>query len=371
MRLADFIEANASRITDGAEVFAATQAPAGSQMDSVSLRDHIPEVLAAIVIDLRTSQTLSEQRTKSLGHASIVDALESAAGSHGRLRAKSGFNVVQMVAEFRALRAAVLRLWLADKASPGSDVDDMIRFNEAIDQALAESIADFHKETESWREVFLGVLGHDLRGPLGVIVNTSELMSRMTLEVPFTEHTERIIRSGKRMSKLLDDLLDHSRTALGMGIRIVPTEGDFMEALTEEIALLSAALPDSTIKFSANGPTSGTFDASRIREALSNLVTNAAKYGDPGADIHVTFEGEAEQVEIVVRNSGSALSPALLNTLFEPLRRGPTRAASGERQSLGLGLFIVREIVASHGGEVTASSSEGETAFAMRLPRMA
>lgn len=91
---------------------------------------------------------------------------------------------------------------------------------------MAESIADFSKESELWRQVFLGVLGHDLRGPLSVIVMTSELMSRMTQDLPFSEHTDRIIRSGQRMSKLLDDLLDYSRTTLGMGIRVVRAEGD-------------------------------------------------------------------------------------------------------------------------------------------------
>lgn len=370
MRLAEFIEANAQRIADGAEVFAATQAPSGVQLDSVTLRDHIPEVLAAIAKDLRTAQDPAEQIAKSEGRAARIDGPESAASTHGRLRAKSGFHIDQMVAEYRALRAAVLRLWLADHPPSGHDPVDLIRFNEAIDQALAESVADYSKETESWRSVFLGVLGHDLRGPLSVIVSTSELISKLSQGTPITEHTEAIMRSGRRMSRLLDDLLDHSRIALGMGIRIVPTEIDLHAALSEEITLLRAALPAATIRFSATGAETGRFDASRICEAVNNLVTNAAKYGDSEAEIQVTLDGDDDQVEIVVCNRGAELPPGLLNSMFEPLQRGTERAASGERQSLGLGLFIVREIVASHGGEVTVSSVAGETAFKLRIPRV-
>jgi signal transduction histidine kinase len=287
------------------------------------------------------------------------------------LRAKDGFNVDQVVAEYRAMRAAVLRLWAADRPLDHDDIEDMVRFNEAIDQAVAESVADFSTEAESWRQVFLGVLGHDLRGPLSVIVTTSELMSLMTRDTAFSEQTDRIIRSGRRMSKLLDDLLDYSRTSMGMGIRIARAQGELREPLQEEIDLLRTMLPGVTITFEAWGPTSGGFDGSRMREALSNLVINAAKYGAAGTDILVTLTGDGERVELVVRNAGPTLAPGSLQALFEPLNRGQTPAGSGDRTSLGLGLFIVREIARAHGGTVSATSSDQSTAFTMRLPRHA
>ena len=369
MRLADFIEHNSAAIVDGAEAFAATQAPTGVHMDSDALRDHIPDILAAVVIDMRIPQDAAQQLAKSEGRIGNVAGPRTAARSHGRLRAKDGFNVDQMVAEYRAMRAAVLRLWAAEEPLGHEAIDDVIRFNEAIDQAVAESVADFSAEAESWRQVVLGTLGHDLRGPLGVIVATSEVMSVMTRDTPFSAQTERIIRSGKRMSKLLDDLLDYSRTSLGMGIRIARTEGDLQAALNEEVDLLRTVLPDVAITFKADGLTKGPFDISRVREALSNLVINAAKYGAAGADIIVTLIGNAEQVEIVVRNEGPTLSSGSLKSLFEPLNRGGSPAAIGEDTSLGLGLFIVREIAKAHGGEVTASSADESTSFTMRLPK--
>lgn len=368
MRLADFIEHHARRIVDGAEVFARSQAPAGVRMESKALRNHIPQILEAIVLDLRTTQSAQEQQAKSEGRAPPAAGPQSAAASHGRQRAKSGFDINHMIAEYRALRASVLRLWVEDRALTEDSIEDMVRFNEAIDQAIAESVADFNKELESWRQVFLGVLGHDLRGPLGVIITTSELLSRMAQDSPYTEQTQRIVRSGMRMSKLLDDLLDYSRTHFGMGIRIVRKECDLKDELEQEIQLLREGLPKSTIQFRVVGSSRGMFDASRIREALSNLVTNASKYGHPGTDIVVSVKGDSDKVEVVVCNTGKPIPAGAVEAIFEPLRRGPGAATNGEHASLGLGLFIVREVVRAHNGEVSITSSNEKTEFSMRLP---
>ncbi len=369
MRLADFIEAQTDTIVDEAEAFAASFETLGVHWDSAALRDHIPEILAAIVLDLRTPQNADQQLKKSQGRADKLDIPKSAASMHGRLRAKGGFNIDQVVAEYRAIRAAVLRQWIRQGGLDEEAFEDLIRFNEAVDQAVAESVLDFAVEAESWRQVFLGVLGHDLRGPLGVIVTTSELISRMTQDTPFSEHTDRIIRSGKRMNKLLDDLLDHSRTALGMGIRIAKTDSDLATSVEEEVDLLRAGLPGVTVSYDAQGLTQGWFDTSRICEALSNLVMNAANYGTPGADIAISLEGDPETVELIIRNEGASLSSDALNALFEPLARGHAAEASGDSRSLGLGLFIVREVTRAHGGEVIAHSNEHSTTFTMRLPR--
>lgn len=370
MRLADFIEQNAQRIADGAEAFAMTQAPPGVHMDAAAFRDHIPEIIAAVVQDLRTPQGAEQQLAKSEGRDSQLDGPKSAARSHGRLRAKSGFNIDQMVAEYRAMRAAVLRLWADVRTLDQDAVQDMIRFNEAIDQAVAESVADFSVEAESWRQVFLGVLGHDLRGPLSVIVTTSELLLRMTQDTPFSEQTSRIIRSGRRMNKLLDDLLDYSRTTLGMGIRIEREDADLEGAIREELDMLRTQLPGIGIRFESSGVTKGPFDASRVREALGNLVVNAAKYGSPGGDIVVILKGDDQRAELVVRNEGATLSTHDLMALFDPLKRSRDESHEGDRTSLGLGLFIVREIARAHGGELSANASDHATEFTMRLPRV-
>ena len=369
MRIADFIEANAASIADGAQAFAATQAPRSMQLDEVALRDHLPQIIDAIVRDLRASESARTLQAPADRTVQAGDMTRSAAQLHGRLRAKGGFNIEQMVAEYRALRASVLRLWAADHALTAGGVEDVIRFNEAVDAAVAESVTDFSQEAEAWRQVFLGVLGHDLRGPLAVIVSTSELLARMASDTPHTEPTQRIIRSGRRMSKLLDDLLDYSRTSLGLGVHVHRLDGDLEAALEEEIAMLRIAFPQASIAFETTGESRGQFDASRVREALHNLVTNAIKYGDAGSEVRVSLEGDADEVRVFVRNRADTLPAGYLEAMFEPLQRGTEVASTGERESLGLGLFIVREIAKAHGGGVTATSSDNTTSFAMRFPK--
>ena len=314
MRLADFIDGNVEPILAASEAFAQTQMPAASFLDPVALRDHIPMILAAVAKDLRSPQTALEQIAKSLGHqAGVKGAPETAAQMHALLRAKAGFDIAQLVAEYRALRACTLRLWFDAGMASGPDiVDDLIRFNEAIDQAVAESVAHFAAEVDRWRHVFLGVLGHDLRGPLNAILLTAELLSRMTTEAPLGNHALRLIQSGKRMKVLLDDLLDFSRASLGLGIAINRAPVDLAAACVEEIDLLRAALPHVEIDCNIAGDTFGSFDGSRVREVLGNLVTNAARYGAPNAPINVTLLGDANGVQLSVacvrqRSSGQVL----------------------------------------------------------------
>ncbi len=147
MRLADFIEKNVEPILSAAEAVAATMLPAASHLDSAALRDHMPMIIAAVARDLRSTQTAEEQLAKSLGkQARPHGAPETAAQTHALLRAKAGFDIEQLVAEYRALRASVLRLWFEGGKADGPEIQvDLVRFNEAIDQAVAESVAYFHR----------------------------------------------------------------------------------------------------------------------------------------------------------------------------------------------------------------------------------
>jgi signal transduction histidine kinase len=178
MRLAEFILANREPILAEWETFARTCAPAGHAMDIAALRDHAGAMLTVIAADLQEPQTRLAQSEKSKGRAPEADpAVVTAAGEHGSGRADSGFTVDQMVAEYRALRASVIRLWTrAEGALEAGDIEDLTRFNEAIDQSLAESVASFNQNVEEAKETFLAILGHDLRTPLGAIRTSAEFM---------------------------------------------------------------------------------------------------------------------------------------------------------------------------------------------------
>ena len=369
MRLADFIQQNTQRILDDAVEFAITQAPEGAQLNHKRLRNDIPLILREIVADLRTAQSPEQQHAKAQGRAPLPAGPESAATKHGRSRADDGFGVNQMIAEYRALRASVLRLWASDEALVTAAIEDMIRFNEAIDQAVAESLVEFSRTVESWRNVFLGALGHDLRGPLTAVVGTAELLADSAKGTPHARQAERILSGGLQLCRLVDGLLDYSKSALGAGMTLHRAPCDLGAAISEEVDLLRATLRTTRITLHVASDACGHFDDARLREAVHNLVTNAAKYGDEGGEIRVTVDGDTDSTCIAVSNAGDPLSTDALNALFDPLRRGSREANHGEHTSLGLGLFIVREIATAHGGHVTARVEDGRTIFVITLPR--
>ena len=238
MRLSTFILAHQEKILGEWDDFAATMLPTAAGMSQAAIRDHAAEILRAIAKDLAQSQTPLQQAEKSRGKAPVLfDAPETAAQTHALLRARSGFDINQMAGEYRALRASVLKLWLADSTPSMADLQDVIRFNEAIDQSLAESIAHFSKELERSRNLLLGMLGHDMRNPLGVVILTAQHLSKLDAGAAVSKAAASLISSGARLRALLDDLVDFNRTNLGVGIKIARTEVNLERVFAEQLEL--------------------------------------------------------------------------------------------------------------------------------------
>lgn len=365
--LADFIERHAESIVANAIEFAKS-VDVGTNLDDAALRDHLPDVVEAIVTDLRTPQTRAEEIAKSEGRAPVqVGHARSAAGTHALHRAHSGYSIEHLVSEYRALRASVLRLW-ADAPERTAVPEEITRFNEAIDEAIAESVSHYSAEVERWRNIFLGVLGHDLRSPLSAIVMTSELIARMAVDAPIATAAQRLIRSGERMRDLLDRLLVYNRAQMGVGFDVHKQDVDLADACREEIEMLQAAMPATRIIFESPQSLRGMFDAGRIREVLANLVMNSSKYGTRGGEIHVELRDSGNGAELVVSNSGDPITREEFDLMFEPLRRGGVSVGESEQASLGLGLFIVSQIAQAHGGTIRGESADGTTTFKLHLP---
>jgi signal transduction histidine kinase len=300
----------------------------------------------------------------------VANAPETAAQTHAVLRARSGFDINQLVSEYRALRASVLRLWVDASPLDEPGVEEIIRFNEAIDQAVAESVGHFHTQVERYRNLLLGMLGHDMRSPLNTILTTSSYLSALNAGEQVSAAAARLIRSGASMQALLDDLMDYNRTRLGLGVKVVPTDIDLAAVVADELDQLRGAHPNRQIELAATGDNRGRWDGARVQQLLRNLVSNAIRYGGPNTPVRVTLCGDESGVRLEVTNIGPPIEPAVVHEIFDPLKRGSAQSESQDpRAGLGLGLFIVREIAKAHGGEVEVHSDAGGTTFAVRLPR--
>jgi signal transduction histidine kinase len=370
MRLADFIARNNEAILAEWEMFAASLLPAASGMSSLALRDHAEQILEAVVKDLSTLQTKEAQSEKSKGRvAKLLDAPQTAAETHALLRARSGFDINQLVAEYRALRASVLRLWIDAYEPDEIGLDDLVRFNEAIDQGISESIGFFSAQVDQARNLLLGMLGHDMRSPLNTVLMTAKYLAALNAGEAVSDAAARLIRSGASMKALLDDLIDFNRTTLGLGIKIDLADVDMAALFKDELEQLRGAHPGRQIELEVVGDTRGIWNGVRLQQLLRNLVVNAIHYGAADTPIHVVLTGDEGDVTIEVKNTGPAIEKEILKHIFDPLQRGLGQSSSDENGAgLGLGLFIVREVARAHGGDVTVRSDNAETVFTVRLP---
>lgn len=213
-------------------------------------------------------------------------------------------------------------------------------------------------------DLFIGVLGHDLRNPLTAIRTGVEVVMRKSDQDPATVSTlERVRRSSDRMQRLIQQLLDFARSRLGGGMPVEPAPADLGKLVQQSVA--EWAESETKLVVRTSGDLMGTWDQDRLLQLLSNLLGNAIEHGTPGEPVTVTVESDSEHVQLDIRNAGSMPS-ALLGNLFDPFRR--LRSAGSGR--IGLGLYIVDQIVRGHGGSirVTSSAEEG-TSVRVQLPR--
>ncbi len=373
MRLSQLIIDSLEELLVEWEVFAKSLMP-DHAMTSLALRDHARQILLAIADDIESNQNELEQAYKSKGFAPIAPGVQTAAMTHGALRHLAGFDLRQLAAEFRALRASVLRLWLKHGGDGASSFYEMTRFNESIDQALAESIANYSDEVARSRDTFLAILGHDLRSPLSAVSNSGLYLSSpgvLPVGKPL-EAAVRINRCAARMHLMIEELLEYTRTRLGRPIPIVPKSSSIEEICRACFDEIRAAYPERIFHLETSGELQGMFDAARLHQVFSNLLANAAQHGAKREPITLSAHGEADRITVQVRNRGKAIPADQLQVFFDPLVQavGPAGHVDADSYSgLGLGLYIAREIVLMHGGTMGAESNDEGTVFSAKLPR--
>jgi signal transduction histidine kinase len=222
-----------------------------------------------------------------------------------------------------------------------------------------------NEEAKRMKDLFLGAVGHDLRGPLNTILMVACTMLRDDCgNAEHRSHATRIDRAGRRMQRIIEDILDLTRGqfAGGIPLSVQPTDlGAVCRGVVDECQL---AAPERVLRLDVTGDVIGSWDTDRLGRVASNLVGNAVAHGGDGP-VHVRLSDQGEQVALEVHNRGAPIDPQVLPVLFEPFRRGDT-----SHKGLGLGLYIVREIVRAHQGSVDVRSTAAEgTTFTVRLPK--
>ncbi|WP_095988425.1 sensor histidine kinase [Cystobacter fuscus] len=215
----------------------------------------------------------------------------------------------------------------------------------------------------------IGIVSHDLRSPISAIVMSTQLMlRRMDLDEKTAKMAARIQTSAERANRMIRDLLDFTQARLGGGLRIerAPTAlHDIVWHAVEEVKL---AHSEREFLLDMDEMPTGEWDADRLSQVVINLVTNAVKYSPVPSPVHIQVRKRTHQALIEVHNGGEPISPALLPLLFEPLQRGGQSVDKAGR-SIGLGLYIVEQIVRAHGGTVSVQSTiQSGTTFSVHLP---
>ena len=367
MRLSVFIRTNADRILREWEDFVKTHS-AAAVLPRWVLRAHAAAILQLIAEGIERPRLAIEQESKAKGERAL-SPVERAAAVHVDLRIESGFDLVQIMAEYRVLRACVLRLWReSDPDGFAQGAEDITRFSEAVDQGLAETVPIYAQREANYRDRFLGILGHDLRNPLNSIsMGATSLARSEGLTDKQRETVSRIFSSVRRLDHMVNDILDFARGRLGSPMPIALMRANLGTLLREIADEVQSGNPGFSVDLDTTGDLNGEWDAERLKQVVSNLLTNAIQHGS-GKHLRVMAKNAGDFVLLDVHNDGPPIPKELLGTIFDPLVHG--KSSDQNTTGLGLGLFIVSEIVSAHRGTVAVTSSEeAGTTFSVRLPR--
>src|SRR5579871_1594971 len=347
----------------------AMRLPSAHPLSIELIRDHIPEFLD------RLTEAIERQDVTTV-------SLKGLPNLHAALRVREGYDLRQVVGEYRTLRAVILHLYrqrgdISEESRP--KLLPLATMHAAIDLAIADAVDQYALDQGKAREMFIGMLSHDLRDPLNAILFSAQvLLGRASeLDAATLQTAGRISAGAKRMEAMIRDLLDFARGRLGVRFPISVAPIDARALIADTVTEIAVAHPERAIECRvahAPGDFVVQWDGDRVAQAITNLVSNAIAHGaDP---IVVEPNRRDEWISIEVRNRGEIPAPVRPH-LFAPFAQPDhdrryhaiEDAPQRRRGHLGLGLYIVREIATAHGGAVRATSEAGHTTFTLTLPR--
>jgi sigma-B regulation protein RsbU (phosphoserine phosphatase) len=268
---------------------------------------------------------------------------------------------------------AVHGLLVVIRSAPSTDAtEDEWLLSALADQAALAIEKNHLDEIGLFREQLMAIVGHDLRSPLNTVQMAAEVLLLCEgLGEKETELARKITRSAAMATRLVDQLLDLTRSRLGGGIAIEPTMFNMEEVCHQVLVETELTHPDRPLDVDVHGDLIGVWDRDRMYQLISNLVGNAVQHGEPRSRIAMRINASETEIAIDIANRGTPIPPATLPFIFDAFRQGRTNHAH-RKGGLGLGLFIAQQVARSHGGSIAVTSSEHEgTTFRVRLPRRA
>ncbi|HKO90958.1 MAG TPA: HAMP domain-containing sensor histidine kinase [Polyangiaceae bacterium] len=324
-----------------------------ARLERGALIDHLPEVLDGLAAWIEGDTEAAKA------------AFSALADGHALQRLGFGIELAALNVEYKWLRSVLLKHLLVLPSS--LDVrEQLIRLNEGLDHAIHFAVRRYTEQRDYIRDRFIGILGHDLRDPLSSAdMAARELLRSAELSAVDRKKVCMIERAVLRMERMVGDVLDFARGHLAGGIPVVVADADLGEICATAADETKGAHPQRCIEVKMSGDLCGRFDRDRVLQVVGNLLSNAIHHGE---DPIVLEAWEAEDHRAVftrVSNRGAPIAPAMVAKMFEPF----VHAGDAKKGSLGLGLFIVAQIVRAHGATHEVSSSGGMTQFTIRWPR--
>ena len=337
------------------------------ELSEPELEDDIPEIIDEIVRVLDAAQA-SEASGRDLGAS-------DAAKRHAQLRLARSFSLAETVREFSHFRAALVDL--CNAAGKPLEGEAAALVHATIDENMVTSASEMERarladaaQEAAFRERFVGILSHDLKSPLHAVrFALDALLTRKDTTPEQAKILHRAVASAERMARMVHDLLDLTRARLGDGIPIDRKPVALDELCRQVVDEVSIVHPGRAITLDVEGAVRGEYDPDRIAQVVSNLVGNALVHGAPEAPVRVTVRAEGGGAFLSVHNQGRPIPPDALPHLFDPFWRAQDSPGGSREDSLGLGLFIVKQLVEAHGGSVAVASTAADgTTFSVRLP---
>lgn len=351
--VAEHIRARTTAITEEWMRVVRERLPAIANMSKPMLLDHMPELLQGLAAWVDGDAKSAE------------DAFDALVKGHALQRLGWGVGIETLTHEYMYLRAILLRD-LLQVASVEGVRESLIRANEGLDFAMSRGLDYYASQREVIRDRFIGILGHDLRGPLGTIGMAAAMLQQGTNLDPKLLG-ERIASSAQRMLRMVEDVLDFARGHLGGGIPATAQLDDLGEISNAAVEEVRQAHPQRRVNLERQGELRGPLDRDRVLQALSNLLTNAVQHGEGDIEVRAYETEDKQHICVSVTSHGPPIAPERLAQLFDPFSRATDANA---RSGLGLGLYIVDQIMLAHGGTVDVTSEGNDTTFTMRFPRV-